>query len=183
MTEQFRIEFLLHAGSVGIFFKPNDPDKSLFVSRGARPIAISVKLAPDSDELGTSKKLLWKAQAGSPATKEQVEFVDGLANRQFKQYGPNPLPLPHAAYGKEAIDAQGNISDGYFPPLKSYPSDLQELCLLVRKNLRATIERFISLLCWRQNIESPHNPIQYDALYWKHVGDTYPGISSPLRWR
>ncbi len=178
MSADAKINFLLHARTTGVKFGLNQY-RGLFRSSGSRPIEIGVGPAGGNNTPGPGDELVWKATTSLAATNEQVEFVDGLGHGQFRQYGPNPIPLPHFAYGKEVIDKQGNIAENYGPAFKLYPKDLQDLCLAARKKLRSDIDRFISLLCWRQNIGASHDPVQYDFLYWKVSGEIYRAISEP----
>jgi hypothetical protein len=178
MSADAKIDFLLHARTTGVKFGLNQY-RRLFRSSAGRPIEIGVGPAGGNNKPGLGDELVWKATASMAATNEQVEFVDGIANHRFRQYGPNAIRLPHFAYGKEAIDELGNIAANYSPPFKLYPKDLQELCRAARKRLRDDIDGFISLLCWRQNIGAPHKPVQYDVLYWKISGEIYRVVSDP----
>src|SRR5262245_14715500 len=91
---------------------------------------------------------------GRPITLSQWTFVEQLIKRRFEP-GETSVKLPLMERGEVKIDESGRIADGFAVPLDLYLSALQSLCDEVFQELNDGLVRFLKLLRWQQEIDTP----------------------------
>lgn len=103
-----------------------------------------------------------------PTTTEQADFVAGLAAGMYVLTPSAPVTLPVRVRGEERIDATGRILERMKIPFELYPPGVQSLWREAYATLRGTQERFLRLLRWLQDVDSPHGLYTSPpGLFWR----------------
>jgi hypothetical protein len=173
-TESRIIEFMLNVQLDNVFFNPAKPDGIAFAIGEQHNLRL--RLAPKDpkqDSFGHRYGLTCEVYARVPANLKQREFVSALLDGRFTSYQGMPIRLPHVQHSTEQIDSEGAIREGYGVPFEYYPPDLQQLCDTVSKDLFDAAARFVKLLIWQQDVDSPHWPFTSHHLYWRVTEGMY----------
>jgi hypothetical protein len=105
-----------------------------------------------------------------------------LIDGRLLSFPDAPYQFPFTARGKEWIDKDGRIAEGFGVPREFYPPELLTLCEQVGTELRGRLERFIKLLRWQQEIDGPHGLFEgVPVLYWRTHDDAkeYVAVGRP----
>lgn len=157
-------------------FNPHRPD-GLRMNFGSPETTVSLRSVnrPVSGQEGFDN-LECKASLVLPASKHQADFIAGLAEGRYVVLPGAPVKLPVRVRGEERIDATGRIVVNMSIPFELYPPDVQLLWRSAYQQLKAAQGRFLRLLRWMQDVDSPHDYYSSPPLlYWRCAGDTASG--------
>ncbi|MCP3393398.1 hypothetical protein NLM27_32085 [Bradyrhizobium sp. CCGB12] len=165
--DDVKMDFLLMGAPAGLRFNPALPGGLHFLDPISR---VEIKL----DVEGLFRPLVCRAYLSIFVRPSVVRFVSSLLVGRFESYEDMPISLPYVKYGATQIDANGNIAKGFGVPFEMYPPQVQSACDTVEASLLQTVERFLRLLRWQQNIDGPHFLFEGSpSLYWRIEGDAY----------
>jgi hypothetical protein len=186
-TPQRSIRFLLYSQLQDIMFNPARKEPLEFTCEDPE-INLSIRSEPIGNDLHSGfRNLVCKVTCELPADSDLVEFVQGLENGRYIAVPGAPLRLPVYSKGVEYIDSSGNILAGTPIFAEHCPPSLQELCSQVRTRLEERQERFLRMLCWRQNIDAPHSIFESaPSLHFCVTGSKYmliPQVGEESRMR
>ena len=164
------IGFALIVRLAGVIFNPARPEGIKFAIGGQHKLHLS--LTPNERERdGFWEGLTCRVYAAVPASEDERAFVSDLIGGRFKEYSGMPLSLPHVVRGITEIESGGKIRSGYGVPFEYYPPSLRSLCDDVHNELFSAAVRFVKLMVWQQEVDSPHWPFESDHLYWRISND------------
>ena len=160
-----QIHFLLVGHTTSLMLNPLRPNGLVFEPPGEPRLSLRPVNQSD-DAFAYRDGLECKISLSIPSTSKQAAFVKALQNGRFKPYGADPPQLPHLVLGEERISRDGTLREGCNLPFALVPPDLQAMCGEVFRILSSKVSRFISLLRWTQNFDSPHGKFMDAFLYW-----------------
>ena len=155
-----QIQFLFVGELHDIMFNPHLPD-GLTVQLSEPEVKVSLS--------GVSHPIKYRAQGAVSCDPEQFDFVRSLISGRYVPISGSPISLPHIAYGKEKIAANGLIAEGYGLRQHHLPSGVRALCIEARRHLVQQVSKLVRMFRWAQNVDAPHNTFADEggALYWK----------------
>lgn len=156
-------------------FNPHRPE-GIRMRFGSPETIVSVRSA---NRAGSSQdgydNLECKASAVLAASQHQADFIAGLAEGRYVVVPGAPVKLPVRVRGEERIDSTGKILVQMSIPFELYPAEVQLLWRTAYDQLKAAQDRFLRLLRWLQDVESPHEFYSSSpSLYWRTP--TTPGL-------
>jgi hypothetical protein len=169
------IDFVLISDIQGIHFHYERPEGIEFKPKSDCGFHIVLKpIKPDDDASGHRKGLICKAYATYPATYEQVHFVDSYNNRKLIINNNDGITLPYTWNDKILIAENGEFCDGFHPRRYLCQKDINQMIKVVESDLSLKTDRFLKLIRWRQNFDSPERVVRHQTLYWRVGEGVYP---------
>ena len=166
-----KVGFLLTGAPAGLSFNPALPDGLIFRDAAS---GVEIRLNVERPERNPFQTVVSRAYLSAAAPPHVHSFVSSLILGRFEPYSEMPITLPYAKQGKTLINEDGTIAKGFGVPFEMYPPEVQSLCDTVNDLLLKTVERFLRLLRWQQNLDGPHWLFEgTPSLYWMVHGDQY----------
>jgi hypothetical protein len=166
-----KVDFLLMGATAGLSFNPALPDGLRFRDEAS---GVEIGLDVERPEHDPFRSVLSRAYLSADMSPSVHSFVSSLILGRFEPYSKMPITLPYVKQGKTLIDENGVIAKGFGVPFEMYPPEVQSLCNTASGLLLKTVERFLRLLRWQQNLDGPHWVFEgMPSLYWRVHGDQY----------
>lgn len=175
LSNKSNIDFVLISDVQGMHFHYERPEGIEFKPKSEQELHIILKPnKSDVDASGHRQGLICKTYATYPATEEQVHFVDSYNNKKLIVQNSDGITLPYAWNDKILIAEDGKFSDGFHPRRYQCPKDIIQLIEVVESDLLLQTDRFLKLMRWRQNFDSPEKVVTHSTLYWRVREGAYP---------
>lgn len=146
----------------GTIFNPHRPEGLNFQAGDSR---VEIAIKPTDDNCFQQLRLRATYWVGVRA--EHAAFVSGVQSGRYTLLDDAPISVPHMANGKICIDADGHITDGYALKFSGLPRSLQTICDEASQTLASSVERFLKLIRWSQNSDTPSQPFKHLSVYWR----------------
>ncbi len=175
MEKDAYIDFVLVADVEGMHFQPHRPEGIEFIPAGDGGLRFVLRPTdPKVDACGHRNGIICKAYKSSPATKNQMLFVDSYSNRRVMLRVADGISLPFKPKDEILIAEDGSCKKGFSPRRHMCPSDITKLIETVESDLASQTDRFLKLLRWRQCIDAPGEVVRHRTLYWRVGEGEYP---------
>ncbi|TYB85535.1 hypothetical protein [Oceaniovalibus sp. ACAM 378] len=178
-----KIHFLLTERLDGYVFNPHRPEGLSFTD-AATGVKIEIRADGEEGDFGFGhRNLKLRANISCDATERQVGFVESLLNERIIRPNETPITLPYFIDQREVIASDGEIAIGYSPTSDFLPTELQELCVFIGRELEENAVRFVQLLRWLVKAGGPVNVrdrgVPCFSLYWKTTQEVYHSVPWP----
>lgn len=130
---------------------------------------------PEAKPFG-SRDMYCCIEADYRCTKDDYKFVDSLINRRYEPFTGDGIILPHLLNGKERIDADRNLIDGYMLPIERFPMSVQVIHDKAFEQLQNIAWRILTLLRWNQNCDADTEPFSGAYMYWRTNQDLWHAV-------
>ncbi len=181
MTKQ--IHFLYISPLDGYVFNPHRPEGLIFIDP-EKGVEIEIRCSGKMGDFDFGySNLELRVKISHNVTDRQHFVVASLIDQRIILPEECPVQLPYARAEKEVITSGGEIATGYSPTADFLPNDLQDICILIGKELEKYSERFLQLLRWVEkadgSVKIRNSQDQRFNLYWKTTQYNYKPVPWP----